>query len=106
MNFEGLRSKYRSMPQKAAYVLANRKGDIQRKIWIIDKHSNLKCAELLSIVQKEFSVHDKRSRRTVDGLLRRLHETVDQLSRCEQVLTKSDVKEIKSSQKKLQALLS
>ncbi len=44
------------MPQRAAYSLANRKGDIQGKIDIIDKYFDLKSNELISIVQKEFSI--------------------------------------------------
>lgn len=53
---EDLKSKYKIMPQRAAYSLANRKGDIQGKIDIIDKYFDLKSNELISIVQKEFSI--------------------------------------------------
>ncbi len=98
---EELRAKYKSMSQKAAYSLANRRGDIQRKIEIIDKYFNLKSKELMSIVQKEFSNRDQRSKKAIDSLLNRLLESVDQLAKRKRELTKEDLDDIKYARSRL-----
>lgn len=102
---EGLKSKYKIMPQRAAYSLANRRGNIQRKIDIIDKYFDLKSNELISIVQKEFSNKDHRSRKTVDGLMNRLLETVDQLVKRRKELTKDDLDDVKYAKSRLNEIL-
>ncbi|MCA9486008.1 MAG: CT583 family protein [Nanoarchaeota archaeon] len=98
---EDLRSKYKSMSQKAAYSLANRRGDIHRKIEIIDKYFNLNSKELISIVQKEFSNRDQRSKKAVVSLINRLLESVDQLVKRKRELTKEDLEDIKYARSRL-----
>lgn len=102
---ESLKTKYKSMSQKAAYSLATRKGDAQKKIEIIDLHSNLKSRELLLLIQKEFSSFDPRSRRTITGLIRRLLETVDRLSKETRRLSIDDLDDIKYAKSRLAEIL-
>jgi hypothetical protein len=102
---ESLKTKYKTMAQKAAYSLANRKGDIQKKIEIIDQHFNLKSRDLILLVQKEFSNHDPRSRRTITGLIRRLLETVDQLSKKSRRISVEDLEDIKYAKSRLIQIL-
>lgn len=102
---EELKTKYKSMLQKAAYSLANRKGDIQKKIEIIDRYYNLKAKEILEVVQKEFSNHDSRSRRTVTSLVRKLLETVDQLSKKQRRLSIEDIEDIKYAKSRLNEII-
>lgn len=100
-----LRTKYKSMSQKAAYSLANRRGDVQRKIKIIDKYFNLKSKDLISIVQKEFSNRDQRSKKAVYSLIKRLLESVDQLVKRKKELTKADLEDIKYARTRLGEML-
>lgn len=102
---DDLRTKYKSMAQKAAYSLANRKGDIQKKFEIIDQHFSLKNQELMIIVQKEFSNRDRRSKRTITGLINRLLETVDQLVKKEKKLSLEDLEDIKYVKTRLDKIL-
>ncbi|MBF5060121.1 CT583 family protein [Candidatus Neptunochlamydia vexilliferae] len=92
---EGLRTKYKTMPQKAAYSLANRRGDLSRKLQIIDQYFNLKSKDLLSIVQEEFSRGDRRSKKSVDSQVKVLLETTDQLVKKKQKLSKDNLDDIK-----------
>lgn len=102
---DDLRNKYKIMPQKAAYYLANRKGDIQRKFRIIDQHYRHKCPEIMHVVQKEFINHDRRSKRTTIGLVNRLLDTVDQLVKRQKELSKEDLDDIKYARGRLQEVL-
>lgn len=102
---EELKSKYKKMAQRAAYQLASRRGDPQKKFTIIDRHFDLKSSEIIGIIQKEFSSKDLRSRKTVDGLLNRLLETVDQLVKRKKELTLDDFEEIKYAKGRLQEVL-
>ena len=102
---ESLKTKYKTMPQKAAYSLANRKGDNQKKFEFIDQHFNLKGSDILLLVQKEFSNHDPRSRRTITGLVRRLLETVDQLSKKSRSLSIEDLEDVKYAKSRLVEIL-
>lgn len=102
---DDLRSKYKIMSQRAAYSLANRRGDIQRKIQIIDQYFNLKSNELIAIVQKEFSNRDYRSRRTMESLMNRLLETVDQLVKRRKELSKEDLEDVKYVKRRIQEIL-
>jgi hypothetical protein len=60
-----LRARLKEMPHKAAYVLAARKGDISKKTEVIEKYSQLRADEILSILQDVFPPamrkEDKRS---------------------------------------------
>jgi len=102
---EDLKTKYKSMSQKVAYSLATRKGDVQKKIDIIDQHFNLKSRDLLLLVQKEFSNFAPRSRRTVIGLIRRLLETIDRLSKETRRLSINDLDDIKYAKLRLSEIL-
>jgi|JI10StandDraft_1071094.scaffolds.fasta_scaffold23353_7 hypothetical protein len=100
-----LRNKYKTMPQRAAYSLANRKGDIQRKINIIDRYFDRKSNELISIVQKEFSNRDQRSKKSIEALINRLCETVDHLAKRKQELSKEDLNDLKYAKTRLGEIL-
>ncbi|MCB1067631.1 MAG: CT583 family protein [Chlamydiia bacterium] len=102
---EDLKSKYKKMAQRAAYQLASRKGDIQKKFTIIDQHYGLKSSEIIGILQREFSTRDLRSRKTVDGLINRLLETVDHLVKRRKELSAEDLKDIKYANGRLQEIL-
>lgn len=102
---EELKNKYKKMAQRAAYQLANRKGDIQKKFAIIDQHYGSKSNEIIRIVQEEFSNRDYRSRKTVEALINRLLETVDQLVKRQEELSAEDLKDIKYARGRLQEIL-
>lgn len=102
---EELRDKYKSMPQRAAYSLANRKGDIQRKIDIIDRYFDRKSSELISIVRKEFSNRDQRSKKSIDALINRLCEIVDHLDQQKEELSKKDLNDLRYVKSRLREIL-
>jgi len=102
---EELKNKYKKMPQRAAYHLANRKGDIQKKFAIIEKHYESKGNEIIKIVQEEFANKDFRSRRSVDGLLNRLLEAIDQLAMRQKELSAEDLEKIKYAKGRLLEVL-
>lgn len=102
---EDLRRKYKIMPQRAAYSLANRRGDLQKKMEIIDKYFGLKSNELISIVQKEFSNRDGRSKKGVLSLINRLLESIDQLVKRKKELTKEDLDDVRYAKERLSEIL-
>ena len=44
----------KKIPQKAAYMLASRKGDIEKKAELISENHNLKADEIMLLIQKQF----------------------------------------------------
>lgn len=102
---DDLRVKYKTMAQRAAYSLANRKGDIHKKFKIIDQYFNLKSNELITIVQKEFANQDYRSRCTINALINRLLETASELEKHKKKLSKGDLRDIRHAKTCLNEVL-
>jgi hypothetical protein len=64
-----LQKKLKEMPHKAAYVLAARKGEIEAKAEIVEKHFHLKADEIIAIVQDKFPSSKKESKQSVPDAL-------------------------------------
>ncbi len=98
---EDLKDKYKLMAQRAAYILANRKGELQRKIDIIDQHFSLKSGELIEIVQKEFAVRDFRAKKAMNSLVDKLLKTVDRLVQMKKDLSADHIHDIEYASERL-----
>jgi hypothetical protein len=102
---ESIKTKDKSMSQRAAYSLANRKGEIQRKIEIIDQYFNLDSADLIQLVRDEFSNYDARSRKSVTALVGRLLDVVEQISKKRGRFSKKDIQDLRHAKSKIGEIL-
>jgi hypothetical protein len=95
------------MPHKAAYVLAARKGDISKKTEVIEKYSQLRADEILSILQDVFPPamrkEDKRSSASI--LIKVIRVNLKKLISKKRNLENDDLAAIEECKSLLNALL-
>ena len=74
-----LKDKFRKLPQKVAYILASRKGDMKKKEEIVRDYDVQKPKDLLSIIQEKLPVKPNDKRTLKDGNLTRILKLKDEL---------------------------
>lgn len=77
-----LQEKMKKIPQRAAYVLASRDGDVERKAEIIRDYYEMNHADLVTLIQERFPIptKDKRSKKSPnDKLVETLCATAKQI---------------------------
>ncbi len=86
---EEFKSKFQDIPQKAAYILASREGDIQKKLDIISSSKELKSDDIISRIRNDLPVMTSKNTyqksnskliRSLQGILKRICESKDDLS--------------------------
>jgi Uncharacterised protein family (UPF0137) len=94
---EGLKEEFKKIPQKAAYILASREGDIGEKVKIIRFSHHLKTQEIISLIQKEFpSKSHKRTKNTEAKMIQSIREMIHKIHGNRKYLSKDDKDELLS----------
>lgn len=102
-----LQAKLKEMPNKAAYVLASRKGEIEQKAEIIEKYADLRADEIITIVQDKFPTFSKKERKksSVQTLILSLRIGLKKILSKKRLLDDSDLKDIRECRELLNAIL-
>ena len=88
---EHLKESFKKIPQKAAYILASRDGDIQKKINIINSSTNLQSDAIISLVQTELPSKVSKNKKTIDSrIFQSLHELIEKIQINKDCLTEYD----------------
>jgi Uncharacterised protein family (UPF0137) len=94
---DDLREKLKKLPQRSAYALASRSGDIQVKAEILRDHHGRNCDELDTLIQEKLPIasKDKRSRKNLNGkLIVKIRENILELLLIQNALTDEERSEI------------
>jgi hypothetical protein len=62
-----LKETFKKIPQKAAYVIANRNGNVEKKIEIIKAHHDSPPSDIIQLVQETFPLGSKDRRKSKDN---------------------------------------
>jgi len=102
-----LQSKLKEMPNKAAYVLASRKGDIEQKSEIIEKYADLRADEIITIIQDKFPtvLAKERAKSSTTSLVISVRLNLKKLLSKKRYLSDSDMKAISECRDLLDAIL-
>jgi Uncharacterised protein family (UPF0137) len=104
---EALKDNLKKLPQRTAYILASRKGDIQTKAEIISEHHSKGHDELLSIIQDKFPIasQDRRTGKSANRkLIALIKKSVLQLQKHKDALTHQDRVELEHVSGELRSL--
>ena len=74
-----LKEKFRKLPQKVAYILASRKGDMKKKEEIVRCIGEQKPNDLLSLIQEKLPIKPNDKRSLKDGSLNRILKLKNEL---------------------------
>jgi hypothetical protein len=74
-----LKEKFRKIPQKAAYILASRKGDMKKKEEIVLNYSDQKPIKLISLIHEELPTDEEDKRRPKDHDVTQIHKLAETL---------------------------
>lgn len=68
---DNLREHFKKIPQRAAYILASREGNIDTKVEIINESHNRSHLELINLIQEKLpvTINDKRKRKSSNSKL-------------------------------------
>jgi hypothetical protein len=102
-----LQARLKEMPNKAAYVLASRKGPIEEKAEIIEKYSDLRADEIITIVQDKFPTFSKRESKksTAQALILSVRVGLKKLLTKKRLLENEDLKAISECRELIDAIL-
>lgn len=102
-----LQNKLKEMPNKAAYVLASRKGDIEQKAEIVEKYADLRADEIITIIQDKFPtvLAKEKAKSSVTGLILSIRLNLKKLLSKKKHLGDSDLKTISECRDLLDAIL-
>lgn len=94
---ETLKENFKKIPQRAAYILASRDGDIQKKVGIINSYHNLRAQEIISLIKEEFPSKNTIVKKVFNSnFIRSLREAIDNINIHQDHLLESDKKELLS----------
>ncbi len=74
-----LKEKFRKIPQKAAYILASRKGDMKKKEEIVLNYSDQKPIKLISLIHENLPADEEDRRSPKDRELKQLAKLTEAL---------------------------
>ncbi len=99
----GLKEKFKKIPQRAAYILASRHGNLEKKMTIISDHADLKANDLIELIQEQFpmAARDKRTSSTNTRLIHSLYEGLKKIQKRKRTLTEEDIVSLKNLRKML-----
>ena len=102
-----LQSKLKEMPHRAAYMLASRKGDLNKKSEIIEKYAELRADEIISILQEVFpsAMRKEMKQNTANTLIKVIRINLKKLIAKKQNLAKNDFLAIRECKSLITALL-
>lgn len=103
-----LQNRMQSMPRKAAYALASRSGDIERKKEILQNYHNLKQEKIITIIQETFPLDAEDRRRGKDSttaLIEQMQKSLETLIRRKNSLSKRHKEALASFKTELESLL-
>ena len=106
---EDLKDRFKKIPQRAAYILASREGDLKTKTEIIREHHNLSHEELITLIQDKFPVaaSDKRSSKDSNArFIADIRDTLEKLQKRRKQLTNTDKAELKGFKSLIDAIIS
>ena len=92
-----LQESFKKIPQKVAYVLANRNGDPDKKFEIIEKHHDEEPKHIIELIRETFPLQkeDRRNRKEHnDVLIEEIHTRLKQLSKRKASFTYNHKKKI------------
>ena len=78
---QDLKEKFRRIPQKAAYILASRQGDMKKKEEIVRGYANQKRMDLITLIHEKLPIKEKDKRGKKEGSLSRIIKLKDEVSR-------------------------
>ncbi len=103
---DALRSRFKQMPYKAAYLLAAREGDIRVKAEILEEHAQQKAEDILPIIQELLPSQEKtRAKDANSSLIDKITTCLNTLTRRKSSLTEENKRRIVALGEQLQALL-
>ena len=105
---EDLKDKLKKLPQRSAYILASRGGDIDIKAGIIDEYRNESHNELVVLIQEKLpiAVEDKRQGKSSnERVISAIKEAVHKLQKRRDCLTEFEKIELFSLSKSIHSLL-
>lgn len=94
---ETLKENFKKIPQKAAYILASRDGDIQKKAGIINSYHNLRAQEIISLIQEEFPSKNTKTKKKFDSkIIYSFKEAIEDIRLNQDDLSETDKEELLS----------
>lgn len=94
-----LKENFKKIPQKVAYILASKTGELQRKIELIQEYRDLSSDEMISLIQERFSPLTKSKRSDGNSkLIVSMYETINKLRKRKNYLSdiqKQDLSRLK-----------
>ncbi|MDF2550481.1 MAG: Virulence plasmid protein pGP6-D-related protein [Chlamydiales bacterium] len=83
MPTDALKNSLKQMPQKVAYILASREGDLDKKLELIASHHQQKQELLIALIQEWFPLNtaDKRQNTSPFNLIRSIELSLKQLQK-------------------------
>jgi hypothetical protein len=94
---ETLKENFKKIPQKAAYILASRDGDIQKKAGIINSYHNLRAQEIISLIQEEFPSKNIKTKKKFDSkIIYSFKEAIENICLNQDGLSETDKEELLS----------
>lgn len=101
---------FKKIPQKAAYILASREGDIQRKATIINTFHHLRAQQFIALIQEEFpntaNSHKKMNLNSHDKWISSFQEALIKLRENKQPLSDENRRALLSVKKEINHILS
>ena len=74
-----VQKKLHKMPKSAAYILASRQVDLEKKVSVINECCDLKYKDIVRHIKYEFTILDKRTEKAKDFLCNTLEEIIHKL---------------------------
>lgn len=105
---DGVRGQLKSMPAKAAYILASKEGSIEQKIGIVKNHSHEKTEDLILQIRETFGVDRQRKaikRPLIDQILNFMGKEAKKLITRKDLLDMEQKKQVQYLMDQLQKLL-
>ncbi|MBS0636837.1 MAG: CT583 family protein [Verrucomicrobia bacterium] len=104
-----LKDNFKKIPQKTAYILASRDGDLNKKAEIIREYHDLSHEELVILIQDKFPVASSDKRASKDSnsrFIAAIRDTLEKLQKRKSDLTQADKVELKSLKALIDSIIS
>jgi hypothetical protein len=106
--YDDLKEQFKKIPQRAAYILASRNGDIDRKAEIIREYHDLSLNELVILIQEKLPVSsgDKRSSKDSNSrLIAAIFSAAKKLEKRKNYLTNTNKMEIEELKALIESII-
>lgn len=91
-----LKEKFKKIPQKAAYILASREGDIEKKLEIIGNYHGLSAQELIFLIQESLPLipRNRKIRKKHTKIISYFYEAIHKLKKYKEQLSIEDKEDL------------